>query len=898
MHRGPFRFPLGLLVLGAAVAAALACAKADSDVIQPVRQGPIRLFDELARAEIESPLQGLPPWEAVSSALAEEVVWERPAAPAPGSTGCVVADGGEIRCGLEERAFNLIFRIPLEAYSQYRIGMRVRSAARFCANLRLRDRRGVRVARFQEKRDEWESLSEPWSTGGNADTLVISIRGRCPVSIDSLALHRAVMGRDEELSLLASQARSAFSGVDLGIAKYGPLLPREQPNSVEPPFDESFGFRETLFAPAPTRLTYRLRVPSQARLRFSYAMAEASRVGDRARFEVLVQQGREAAQTIWSQELVVDPERWHWHEAVIDLSPWSSQVVDLTLQTRTAGERGYALWGTPTIEKPRRANDPPNVIIIAVDTLRADRLSAYGYPKPLSPNLDAFARDGVLFLDAISQSTQTPPSFNSLFTGLIVPRHGMLFADSRLAPTVPTLARIFRQNGWTTHAIMYQAAMYDADSMARGFERYFNVPRTHHRADQNLGKAVAWLDDNGDRRFFLFLHFLDPHQPFTQPEAFVQPATAEALEAYEAEIPFNVRGSIGNCKPCKSEEGVPESFRPVVKELYDEEVAYVDDQIGLFLDALADRGLYRDTVIAFVSDHGETLWDHHDFFDHGGVNQHDELTRVPLIIKPDEARDFASNRVVSTQVRLFDLMPTLLDLTGIDTSVLNIDAQSLMPFLRADSPGEREDRWAFSSNEQSASVRGRGWKYIHALSLGEELYDLDGDPAETRNVIDLFPDVLRTMRARYMEILIESLGGRFLLVLGDGQTPQYQVRMAGIEERPGPNAERRMAFLGLQPKPPEEPGVRTFAGKAPRGNLVLFRQLPGAEQPSITVDGETLEIEELPYRPGLPERLLASSPPGAYLLSAPRKADAAADADTADLDTEQEEALRALGYIE
>lgn len=902
--RGPMTREISKTLLGLTVLAALGCGRPEPQVIRSRGPGPVRLIDELALAEIDSPLQTIRPWKTISSELEEEVVWELPLDSRGVREVCRVGSGGVIHCGEKDPDFTFRFRVPVETYRLYRVELDARGETSLCANLRLSDSRELRVRRFPEGRGEWHRLSELWFSAAS-DTLTLTLRGHCPLTIGSLDVRRTLLGRDEELAWLAIQAKG-LAGDDLGMAKFGSLLPRTDAQTVEPPFDENFGFREALFAPAPTDLTYRLQVPRAARLRFAYAMAEASRPGDQARFEVLVRGAGVSEGSLWTRDLTAAPSSWYWHEAVVDLGAFQGQIVDLTLRTRSSGERGYSLWATPTVETPRRPNEPPNVIVLAVDTLRADRLSSYGYRRIRTPNLDALARDGALFSHAISQSVQTQPAFGSLFTGHIVPRHGLLFADSALAPAVPTLARVLRENGWTTHGIMYQAALYDAYSMARGFERYFNVPRLYHRADQNLAKALEWLEHNGDRRFFLFLHFLDPHQPFTQPDEFVEGATAKALSEVGVQIPFNLRGSVGDCEPCAAEGGVPESFRTVVNDLYDEEVVYVDDQIGRFLDALAERGLYDDTIIAFVSDHGETLWDHHDFFDHGGVNQHDELTRVPLVIKPAKGRGFASGSVITTQVRSFDMMPTLMEMVGIAPSRLELDAQSLVPLLRGGPPTDEGDRWAFSSNEQAASVRGNGWKYIHALSLGEELYHLADDPLETRNVVNRYPEVLSAMRARYMETLIESLGGRFLIVVGSGEASRYRVRVQAATE--GSGASDRMVHLGIPLASFEEPGVGVFFGRAPLGRLVLFRRLRWSSQtPEVTVDSlgsdghtdpTTTAPRPIPFEKGLAERLLVSGAPGAYLLDAPLKSTVAAEADAARLDADQEETLKALGYIE
>ncbi len=886
---------------------ALGCGRSDEPA------APIRLVDELGTARIESPLQGLDPWESVRDGLVDEEFWQaRLVAGRRVSRDCRATSASEFECRAPQgERYAAAFKVPTESHGHYRIEARVRSSGRTCSQMRISDLRETRVLRVAEQANEWQEMSEMWHTGGGDDTLRIAFRGGCPVAVDSLRVRRLLVSRPEELSLLAAQAVSPFAGESTGLVKYGSLLPHRDAETVAGPFDENWGFREAILAPAPTDISYFLTVPRKASLRFSYALSEMSRIGDRTRFEVLAGRPGDEPRAIWSEELTLTAESWHWREAVVDLAALGGQEVELTLRTRSPGERGYAIWGTPTIDQPRRPGDPPNIVLIAVDTLRADRLSGYGYDKATSPNLDALARDGSLFLYPISQSTQTPPSFASLFTGQIVARHGFLFATSKLAPNVPTLARVLRQNGWTTHAAIFHAALYDL-SLARGFERYFNMPRTKHRADQNLQKGLDFLAANGDRRFFFFLHFSDPHQPFTHPPSFIQEETAASLAELGVELPFNVRGSIGDCEPCKAEGGLPEEFRGLVRDLYDEEIAYVDDQIGVFLQELRDRGLYDDTIIVFTSDHGETLWDHYDFFDHGGFNQHDELTRVPLIVKPAKGTGFAENAVVRTQVRSFDLMPTVLEMAGIDTTLLGTDAQSLVPLLRADSSVPREDIWSFTNNEQAASVRGRGWKWTWAAraSAGERLeglYDLTDDPGENRNVADRHPQVLRGMRGRYMETLLESGGGRYLLLLGDGAPAGYrvEVRTPGV----GWWRQNLIDSLGLMRTGSPEPGASIYEGAPLLDGLVLFAKLPPSEEAPVVRIGridaaggppatEPADLRRVAYEPGAISSLLAAGEPGGYLIEGEARLTGATEEGVERLDATQEEALRALGYIQ
>ena len=875
--------------------------------------GPIRLIDELESAQIDSPLLGLEAWETVQAGLTDRPFWKpRLKAGKAVSRFCRAVSETEVSCQATlGNPYRMSFWVQTEPYSHYRIEARARGDRRQCATMQVGDRRQKRLLRIPPTTGRHERFSQPWHTGSSGGPLRLSFRGGCPISVDSIEVLAQDVDDRQELSLLAAQSPSAFANNGLGMAKFGALLPGAKAESVAPPFDENWGFREAILAPTPTDIRYSLAVPREGRLRFSYALSELSRVGDRVRFQVLAGRPDGEQRELWSRELALTEESWHWHEAEVDLGELAGGSVDLTLRTRAPGDRGYALWGSPTIDRPRRPDEPPNIVLIAVDTLRADRLSSYGYESTATPHLDALARDGTLFLDPISPSTQTPPSFASLFTGQLVARHGFLFATSKLAPGLPTLARVLRQNGWTTHAVAFHAALHDR-TLARGFERYFNLPRTRHRADQNLAKGLEFLAAHGDRRFFFFLHFSDPHQPFTHPPEFVREETAAALTEHGVELPFNLRGSIGECPPCAAEGGIGADFRRVVRDLYDEEVAYVDAQIGSFLQALKDRDLYDDTIIVFTSDHGETLWDHYDVFGHGGFNQHDALTRVPLIVKPAAGRGYASGRVVRTQVRSFALMPTVLEMVGIDTALLRMDAQSLVPLLEEGDTSPQEEPWALTSNEQAASLRGRGWKWtwasrMHGTREGAEgLFDLAGDPFETTNVAAQNPRVLQGMRGRYMEMRVAAAGGRYLLILVDDEAGEYRVavRVPGSGSwRPDP-----IDTVGLQRRrAPED--TSAYDGRPLVGGLLLFAEIPPSNAlPIVEVtrgvsggdpaDTEVAEVRRVTFAPGAITGLLADGAPGVYLIDGRSREDIGGAEGSEQLDATREAALRALGYIQ
>ncbi|MEE8408124.1 MAG: sulfatase-like hydrolase/transferase, partial [Myxococcota bacterium] len=242
-------------------------------------------------------------------------------------------------------------------------------------------------------------------------------------------------------------------------------------------------------------------------------------------------------------------------------------------------------------------------------------------------------------------------------------------------------------------------------------------------------------------------------------------------------------GGVADCSKCGRHNEANSVFKAMARDLYDGEIAYVDHKIGRFIANLKQRGLYDDTVIAFVSDHGELMWDHGEYFGHGGPWLVDELTHVPLIIKPARRGGLARAKVVDSQVRSFDLMPTLLDLAGIDTSELDIEARSLLPFLATQGRALAGDRVAVSENieQDILSVRHEGWKYVLFSPPGrparERLYNLRTTAAEKADVAARNPAMLTAMRMHAMRHLMKNRRGRYLLVTGDGMPRSYNIRI-------------------------------------------------------------------------------------------------------------------------
>jgi len=711
--------------------------------------------------------------------------------------------------------------------------------------------------------------------------------------------------RPQELALLKS-----FAAVDDdGLLKHGQLLPVDDVTRLKPPFDHNYEYRYALFAPAPTSVTFEVEVPERARLIFSHALFKASRPGDRVEFRICARAEGEESE-LFASTLELDPagESWRWHDEKLALDQYAGRRVDLTFETRAPeGKRGYGLWGTPIIDVPRAEDDPPNVILIGVDTLRADRLFSFGYGRKTSPKLDALAADGFLFATAIAPTNWTSPSFASLFTGLMPSRHQVIHRARAIADDLTTVTEIFQDNGWATHGIAYKAYLYNM-GFEQGFDTWFNVPDPNVRADDNLNKALAWLEANGDRRFFLFLHFNDSHQPFNLPPEFAKRyASPHLMKKLGATLPIVIepQGGVLGCRRCTKNGKLDKRVKPLARDLYDGEVAYLDDRIGRLLTELKHRGLYEDTVVAFVADHGELMWEHDNYFGHGGATMYEQLIHVPLIIKPATKSGLAVGKTISTQVRIHDLMPTLLELAGIETELdVDVDAESLLPLMKDTTPDETRDRLAISENVKNhvVSVRDQEWKYVLSHPPGrpasEQLFDLLNDRAEDRNAAKRAPEHVRRLRRRALEFFLRDRTGLFLVVTADSKSRDYQIRVTSDR-----GVRTARTLFGVPLASEDNPVV--FSGRG-GGRLVLFAHLEVPEGATLDVHatgtGGAREVrmsiapkDLARYQTGCMDRLQMVNEVTVTVFAGATmvEADEREQGDAAQL-----EALRAMGYID
>ena len=398
---------------------------------------------------------------------------------------------------------------------------------------------------------------------------------------------------------------------------------------------------------------------------------------------------------------------------------------------------------------------PDALVLIVVDTLRADRLGSYGYHRSTSPGLDRLAARGVVLERAWAPSPWTLPSFASLYSGLLPSRHGAGVAPgagpapergfSRLAGGVPVAAEILRSHGFATAGFATNRFLQTAFGIERGFETY-DVEHTQlgrqRRADVIVDRALAWIDAHASGRFFLSIHILDPHMPYDAPAPTGGRFTSELTPT--PGLPFgNTRKMWGLAAQLGSED------RAYVSAAYDEEVAFVDLHLTRLLEQLESRGILDRALVVLTSDHGEELFER-DGFEHGHT-LYQELLHVPLVIW---GPGLAASRIASP-VSLVDVLPTALDALGIPKPA-DLDGVSLWPAVRTGAEPPHRDLFAQATlyGPRRRAVIAWPYKLIVDLRTGHrELYDLSLDPRERR---DLAPT-----QARLADELAAVIARRF-----------------------------------------------------------------------------------------------------------------------------------------
>lgn len=393
----------------------------------------------------------------------------------------------------------------------------------------------------------------------------------------------------------------------------------------------------------------------------------------------------------------------------------------------------YALVAALLYPLSKRDAATPNIILISLDTLRADHLSCYGYHRP-TPNLESFARDSILFENAFSQAPWTTASHMSLFSSLYPTVHRI--SHEAMSDVRITLTHHLKERGYQTAAFVEATALDRRFGFGEGFDVY-RGKSDDPSARANNERARDWLRAR-DRQapFFLFLHYYDIHRKYDPPA----PYNRLYCDTCDPSMDSLIVGPYGKMRR------IPQADLYNLMALYDSEIRYVDDRIKELMDFLKQENLYDGAMIILLADHGEGFLEH-GLMDHGN-SLYQELLHVPMIIKMPGNRNRGTRQKAA--VRLIDVFPTFLDLLSIRTHSL-LQGSSLLPLLRGASSSE--DAVLSSGGIGSESIVSKQWKLIHnnelekrlsmiplAVNAEFELYNLESDPLEWNNLAGIRTD--------------------------------------------------------------------------------------------------------------------------------------------------------------
>jgi choline-sulfatase len=396
------------------------------------------------------------------------------------------------------------------------------------------------------------------------------------------------------------------------------------------------------------------------------------------------------------------------------------------------GSLAYIFVITPGKSRIKLPDASPfNILLITLDTTRADHLGCYGYQPAKTPSLDGLAREGIRFARVYCQAPMTLPSHVSILSGLYPATHGVRNNGHVLAAGIKTLAEILKGRGYATAAFVSSFSVDSRFGIDRGFDVYDDTfqsqatlksTNAERRAAETFDRFSRWLENNGSSRFFAWVHYYDPHLPYDPPPP------------YREE--FSGR-------------------------LYDGEIAYMDHYVGAILERLRTKGILEKTIIIVAGDHGEGLGEKVETGH--GIFLYEEDLRVPLIFH--NRRFFPRPRVSESQVRLVDVAPTILDLIGLKDDAAGMQGQSLVPRLKGKAGKDLDSlietfypRESFGWSELVGIISGP-WKFIQAPR--PELYDLKTDPLENKNLYGGEADKAAALRTKLEnELLRLGSGGK------------------------------------------------------------------------------------------------------------------------------------------
>jgi arylsulfatase len=542
-----------------------------------------------------------------------------------------------------------------------------------------------------------------------------------------------------------------------------------------------------LFAHAPAQVTFRdVLVNEEGRLEFGVGIHQEAwaRSGDGVRFIVEGIDGAGRRHDLYERHLSpqVRPEDRSWFDEQVDLAKFAGQRLHFVFRTEPGenNQNDWAVWSQPrlfsALAESAAATERPNIVLITLDTLRADHVSCYGYPRQTTPTLDRLAAEGVRFTHAYSQSDHTNPSHTTILTGMYPRSHSVTSNRAALPLEVVNIPERLREQGYQTMGAVSSYHLGPDWQMDQGFDDYYSITWERRQGGQTTEVALEWLIEKRQEPFFMWVHYFDPHAPYLPPYPYnvlyqADPAyTPYRKPTSELQQPYNWVDRYGDW-PAWAED-----VAEVITQ-YDGAIQYADLQVNRLLTYLDEHDLSDNTIVIVTADHGEGFGEHGVAYDHYGL--YEEVVHVPLIIRAPGRLPAA--QVVDELVGHIDLGPTLFGLLGlpIPEEMAGVDLGQTIHRQRG------LDRQGIVSQQHelySTAIRTEGWRLIqqlldddlwplYELHTGQvELYDLQDDPQERQNLVSSDSSAVR-----------QTLNSLFDLLLGwEAETPLAE----GLESPP------------------------------------------------------------------------------------------------------------------
>jgi len=495
-----------------------------------------------------------------------------------------------------------------------------------------------------------------------------------------------------------------------------------------------------IFAPPKTTFRVALKLGRQPSMSFGYGLLNENwdTLFGGVMFQISIEDSRKReTKVVFREELKPGRVKARsWYKTQLNLQDYANKRVKIIFDTfpirNNSSKDLYSAWVNPVITNATRTPTKPNLILISLDTLRADHLGCYGYPKNTTPHIDKLARQGVVVKTAISQAPFTMSSHMSLLTSLYPSFHGVnKLRDSYLDSKVTTLAEALYNQGYRTWAITGGGQLSSNYGFAEGFETFIEY-NNKTDVERKVKETIGFLDQQKNNNFFVFFHTFRPHAPYRAP--------APYNTMFDPDYQGDVTGDTATLNEINSgKRQVTARDIEHIESLYDGDIRHTDEALAPLFDYLRSSKLDSNTLIVITSDHGE------EFGEHGKVALHshtlyDELLQIPLILVAPKL--LPSGKVLQNQVRSIDIAPTILELFGVQ-KVEAMQGSSLVNLIRSGAD-KNPEHYAYSErlatdNTYLRSVRSPSFKFICQENRDNHdrqyyYFNLQSDPHEQKNI--------------------------------------------------------------------------------------------------------------------------------------------------------------------